>query len=1082
MSDPKKRRLSLGDIIRKMNENAPVSPDSDIVSGKHPSAEEKRTNGRPMHNYTPRHNHQSSSRFPVQPRYGTSSFPKNEAVDGFEKKSVGAQATAVEMEKEVPAHQEKKIPHTLHGTHHEQKSVQIDPLTPDAYEDGDEEEFDFFKYLNVILRRKTVIIIVTVIMGIFSLFSFINAPKFYLAKARLLFRIQTNNIIEDAHSVRLFIAKEQILNTHLELLKSRSVLEQVAQNLGEDIKAGQISGGLNIKQGETNGEKNSVIELSYKHLNAQKAADIVNNLCKTYIDYSRGVNTQEQTRLIVKLETQIDKLESELAERENALRLFKEENRMVQLSDETNLSSRKLSTMELALQQTQLDLLSSKEKLNTLKTQIGRQEVNVVQSMTYKNPFQDKISELELQLNTYSAELSDDHFKIKTITQKIEKLKEAMQSEIAKEAATRTFIKNPIRESLLQSLVNLSIDISALETKRTAQEQIIEKLNKELKALPSMEQRYAHLHRETESLVQTLRMLKTKYEETKIQRDAQESDLKIFELADVPEAAFSSKNPSSVLIGIIVGVILGIALAFVIEYLDQTVKEPAEVEKSLDLPLLGVVPLIETESAIIENTDMLAKSVLEPFRALRANLKHIASKNNDRVLMLCSAVKGEGKTTLAVNLAITFALDGKKVVIIDADLRRPQVHHYLNLDKETGFSDYLLGEKSVDEILKTTQHVNLKVITSGERPENPSELLGTPLFDKILEEIRGYGDLIIFDSPALLPVSDSITMAPKMDGCIMVVRTMWTPQKAAKQAKSQITRIGSKLLGGVLNGVSQSHGCYPYYYGYYGYKYSYYEDENPKKFSLRRFGIEYETKIKQVVANLRNSMPQQVARLMIFGGYLVRKKTFWILIALLIAIIAARMVYFPKTAEKNHALIYKLPENQGMKAVHKTPMQSAISISAVDPKLQREENSIMQNFYDSGATMNMGLQGSANSIQRFTDAYKDSLIYWIDAFNRGDSTRLLSFYAKDRFRFPHGAYEQWKDSLKSEMLKRKKQEVVAVIEEMDAEIYRGETVKTRITTRLETPVSTEAEEAIMVWAYTNGNWRIIGQKKRNVDK
>ncbi|MFP4416296.1 MAG: GumC family protein [Fibrobacterota bacterium] len=1071
MSDQKRRRLSLGDIIRKMNEEAQKSPPSNTHSEKISVADDRSTGNQP-HVHRPGYLRSSSAKLPAQPHFGQPSLTQPQT-SGVSEKKLAQTATAVEQ-KPSPVEKRGPVSHTEHPDTHPE-AVQIAPLTAGAYEEAEEEEFDFFKYVNIILRRKAIVTFVTVIMAIFTVFNFLNAPKYYIAKARLLFRIQTNKIIEDAHSVRLFIAKEQILNTHLELLKSRSVLEQVEQNLHGEIESEKIAGGLGIKQGETNGEKNSVIELSFKHPKAQTAADVVNNLCKTYIDYSRGVNTQEQTRLIVKLETQIEKLEKELAERENALRYFKEKNRMVQLSSEANLAVKKLSSMELALQQTQLDLLSSKEKLNTLKAQIGRQEVNIVQSMTYKNPYQEKISELELQLNTLSAEYSDDHYKIKTITQQIEKLKQAMQSVIANEAATQTFIKNPIRESLLQTLVNQSIEISALETKRTAQEQIIEKLNVELKELPSLEQRYAHLQRETESLVQTLRMLKTKYEETKIQRDAQESDLKIFELAEVPENAISSKSMSSILIGIIVGIILGIAIAFVIEYLDQTVKEPAEVEKSLDLSLLGVVPLIETESAIIENTEMLAKSVLEPFRALRANLKHLTSKGNKRVLMLCSAVKGEGKTTLAVNLAITFALDGKRVVIIDADLRRPQVHHYLNLSKENGFSDYLLGKKEIDSILKDSHHDNLKVITSGERPNNPAELLGTPQFDRMLEEIRAYGDLIIFDSPALLPVSDSITMAPKMDGCIMVVRTMWTPQKAAKQAKSQITRIGSKIMGGVLNGVSQSHGYYPYYYGYYGYKYSYYEDETPEKFSFRRFALKTEEKIKQSFTEMTTAAPHTIAGLLAFGGYLCRKKTFWILSLTFITLIAAGIIYKPKwTGEQNRSLV------QRISPVQTSSSQAPVSKNISPIRIETRSRDDIQpgNRQEASFDVQSPMSFQPAATHSFLSSYKDSLAAWIQALNNHDTNRLLSFYDQSRFKFPGGTYRQWVDHVKNRLIPHTGESFIAV-EEMKASVYQRKFVKTELVSRLSDGTTEIEEIRTMIWAPTGSRWRIIGQKNRH---
>ena len=143
---------------------------------------------------------------------------------------------------------------------------------------------------------------------------------------------------------------------------------------------------------------------------------------------------------------------------------------------------------------------------------------------------------------------------------------------------------------------------------------------------------------------------------------------------------YSLLTKFSIIIGLFIGLIIGIALAFLLEYLDQTLKDPSQVEKYLETPLLGIVPFIETDNAIVDKENF-AKSMLEPFRTLRANIKHIASQHHAKLFMLCSAVKGEGKTTLATNLAITFAMDGKKVLIIDCDLRRSQIHSLLNIPK-----------------------------------------------------------------------------------------------------------------------------------------------------------------------------------------------------------------------------------------------------------------------------------------------------------------------------------------------------------------------------------------------------------------
>ena len=1077
MGKEKKRKLSLGDIIRKMNERAATDR-----SSKDELPVQKKQN--PPDVTSDAIHIQSDSDLPSQPSY------RNDK--DIDKSAFPSQEILIPSENNNNKDIKEPVQTSPVSSQNGSESITEQPATPatgqpQTIESEDEEEFDLFRYLNVIIRRKEIIILATIAVSLFSLFSYLRSTKYYTAKARLLFRPFQESIIDNRSTgIRYGVDRERSFNTHLELLKSNTVIERVADNLGSEMTSGNISVGLMIKQGVTDGEDNDIIELRFKHQEAETARDILNELCKTYIEYIREVNAQEDTRLILKLKTQIDKVQNELTDKESALSRFKENNRMVELSKETNLLTSKLANMELALQQTQLDLLESKERLTTLKSQISQQEINVVQSMTYENPMRSRLAELELELNTLSGEYSPDHFKIKQLKQQIENLKQAMQTEIEKEvsgkAVKHTLVKNPIRESLLQTYVNQNIEISAYEAKRTAQEQIIEKLNNEMRRRPSLEQKYAFLQRETESLVKTLKMLKMKLEETKIKRDSKESDLKILELAKLPKIAISSKKSSSVLIGVFIGIIIGIALAFLFEYLDQSLKDPSEVEKSLELPLIGIVPLIEAENAIV-NSKNLAKSVLEPFRALRANIKHIISQHHAKSFMVCSAIKGEGKTTLAINLAITFAMDGKKVILVDCDLRRSQIHSLLNISKIAGLSDYLSSSVEIDSIIKPTVHENLFAITSGERPHNPAELLGIPKFENLLHELKSRADIVICDSPALIPVSDSMTMAPHMDRCIMVVRALWTPAKAAKQAKNQLIRIGAQLGGGILNGISHSRGYYPYYYGYYGYyayKYSYDYDKEPRKrFTFREFGLSVERKIKGAF----KSIPLLIPRFSASGIFLVKdilkRPFFWILLLLLSAVLVIRFVYFEDTKkEGNDNLITYL----GNKNVTGKSEYSPITVEQSPANAQNlpEITGIHDKKPSSSDSINQTNVPLSQPALQF--AYHESLSVWRKAFNSSDTSRLFTFYDPDNFNYPGGGFKEWRMHTRSNLLKKADHDFIITMDPISSETIKNNYVKTVANTTVLKETDTLRLQKTMVWKRQNNTWRIIREKSKTISK
>lgn len=878
---------------------------------------------------------------------------------------------------------------------------QVSKLLFDESEDGGG-EFDIFKYVAVIIRRRNIIGIVGILFTCIALYQYLKADKYYTAKARLLFNPKTESLLGDGVRVT-FGDREKMFTTHLELLQSNTVLSRLSDNLESKISAPQIRSGLLIKQGETNGIKNDIIEITFKNQNPELTRDVVNELLKTYIEYRREVNSQEITRLLFKLETQIIKTKAELDLKESDLRRFKEDNRLAQLSSETNLTIQKISNMELALQSTQLGLIEGEEKLKAINTQMSKQEQQVVESITYSNPIKGRLAGLELELNSALAEYSPEHFKVKMIKQEIETLKKAT-IDSAQEAASKTFVKNPIRQSLLQEYINLTIERTVLETKRAAQEQLIAQLNQDLLKLPSLEQRHASLERETESLLQTLRLLKSKYEETKIKRDSQESDLSVSELAETPRSPISSVKFSTIFLGLLVGLIFGIVIAFLIEYLDQSLKDARDVERVLELPLLGIVPLIEAEKGLVESSENLQKNILEPFRALRANLKHIATTHHLKTIIICSAVKGEGKTTLAANLAITFSLDGRKVILVDGDLRRSQMHTLFNIPKEIGLTDYLLATKSIDEILKPTKFENLFLVTSGERPDNPAELLGTIRFDNFVKEIRGYADIIIFDSPALLPVSDSISMAPKMDGCVIVTRTLWTPLKGAMQAKNQLQRIGCKIYGGILNGVSQSRNYYPYYYGYYGYYgyYSYrygYEDDQPRKFSIREAGLAFEKKLRSAGIGAINALPRIIANVGLTTGYLFKRKSFWILL-LLLGVLTGLNFYLssrPKKSEVESTGIQYLGfmTNDERDSFSTQSQQSIIPLENVNSSFGKSTND------------NVSIVREPVFLDFSVPALSDTVKSWVASESRGDTLHLITFYDKS-FKYIGGDLPAWK--------------------------------------------------------------------------
>lgn len=1033
-----KRRFSLGDIIRKINEGNKEPPH--FASGKQLESDNAQT-----------------------PLSDTPASPTNFS-SGVNPSSRQAQMATYEAQTRTVG--DHGIPRAT------PPQIQLHSTINDQQKPEGSTEIDIFRYLAIIMRRRWVIIPCVIIMFFSALYSYMSAQKYYVAKARLLFSPGSQEIISDNNSRIVFRgAFQQKLGTHLELLKSQAVLSRVAEKLDNVISAGAISGGLVVVQGTNAAQLTDLIDVSYRNSDMKLAQNVVNEVCLSYIEYIKEVSAQDIDRLIFKLDGQISKIQAELDQKQARFREFKEKNRMVQISSETSLLVTKAASMESALEQTNIDLLEVNKRFEAMQEQINPKDLNQIQSLLIENPYRAKIAELEMEMNNALAEYSPEHFKVQNIKRQIDQLKEAIRSDLAKNAGALT---SSIQQTILEKLVALTIDRAALESKLAAQQSIVKELRAQIQNQPAIELDYATLQREVETSLSVLAMLRGKLEDAKIKRDSQESDIKVLPpLSTGRLPALSSAKVSKIYIGLLIGLVLGIALAFLLEYLDQSIKEPSDVERHLQLPLLGIVPTIEAEKAMIESSIQQGKTILEPFRALRANLKHIINLHKYKTLLVFSGVKGEGKTTLSANLAITFAMDGKKVILVDGDLRRSQMHGLFHLPKENGLSDYLLATKELVDIIKPTNHQMLFVITSGERPSNPAELIGTQRFDLLLREIRDMADIIIFDSPALLPVSDCITMAPKMDACVMIVRSLWTPLRAATQAHGQLKRIGCNIIGGILNGISHARGYYPYYYGYYryyAYRYTYEDDESRRGFSMRELGLAVENRFKSIAKSIAYQVPHYRSIAESLFGSLKRKPLFWILLTLFLGLSTVALLFVPHSPKKHQPLIQYIthgkvpPAKSRQQRLNQGDIVDIGSVADVPMVAQRQN-------------LPTDLLNSAAAQSGF--AYKDTLDIWLKSLNIKNIKRYSAFYDSIGFSFAGGGFEQWMGRKEAEWF-----ESTLPFQIMEAESVWAESIDppfSKISLLLNVDDNHIKTKINQTWQQTSGGWRIVRETEQAIE-
>jgi non-specific protein-tyrosine kinase len=310
------------------------------------------------------------------------------------------------------------------------------------------------------------------------------------------------------------------------------------------------------------------------------------------------------------------------------------------------------------------------------------------------------------------------------------------------------------------------------------------------------------------------------YEQVRLAEAQSTANIIQAEPAVSPERPIRPRTLVNTLLAAIVGFLAAAGLVLLIEAMDDTLKGPDQVANELNLPVLGLISRHNIEDGKPVTLAEPRSQVAEAFRSLRTNIQFASVDNPLRTLLVTSPTPAEGKSTVAVNLGVVIAQGGKHVAILDADLRRPRVHTLLGLANRSGMSDLFVRERGqLDGALQKTETSNLSVLTSGDLPPNPAELLGSEKMTEIVRMVQEQVEVIIIDSPPMIAVTDSAVLAPRVDGVLLVLKPGVTQMAAARQTIEQLRRLGANLLGAVLNEVDLRRSRY-YYHHYKGYYYS----------------------------------------------------------------------------------------------------------------------------------------------------------------------------------------------------------------------------------------------------------------------
>jgi capsular exopolysaccharide synthesis family protein len=664
--------------------------------------------------------------------------------------------------------------------------------------------------LNLIFKHKLKIITVFLaVVAVVTALTFRAAP-IYEASSKILVKFGRENVFEptlvsqQGRSPILFnSSREEGINSKVEILKGRNLLKEVIIRLGintiypgiTEDPASASGGSLPLEKAILSAERglsveaipdSDIIRINFKHKDPLISAQFVNELVSVFLDYHLSLYKESEKYDF--LEEQVRLQKKILRDSEKKLEAFKKQNNISSLAMEKELLLAQISDVELALSVTESEISKKEGELKSLRgDSSAASKKTVMGEETEFNPYatsnlRTRVSELKLEELDLLGKYTEQSTRVKDIRQEIENAQRLLYEE-------EQIYHN-------KALISIGHNLNALKSAAANQRNQLAEYRKTLSSLNSTELELNELERQFEIDETNYKLYVNQLEEARI---ANAMDTEKFANISVVEPAIAPLKPVSpnkrlnVMLAMFLGLLLGCGVAVFSEVISHTFDKNEDIEKHLALPVLASIPEPEPHKPV----DLkLSSHISKEYLSLRHNL--ISSTVDTRVkkILFCASAKGEGNSTVLSNFAITLASIGNKVLVVDANLRDPSLHNVFELDKKDGLNELLLGEKSLDDVIKQTRFEHLSVITCGAAL---SHFFTSESLNSFIEKVEPFFDWILFDSPPIHSCNESRTIAAKVDCVVMVAQAESTRWEVAQSAKAIIENKKIKILGAVLN-------------------------------------------------------------------------------------------------------------------------------------------------------------------------------------------------------------------------------------------------------------------------------------------
>jgi succinoglycan biosynthesis transport protein ExoP len=666
---------------------------------------------------------------------------------------------------------------------------------------------------------------------------------------------QTQSPFQDANSYDVYVDSENYIETQAKILQSETLALQTIRSL--DLGRYPEFGGSGASRGSGHSDavgsrpailgaflsrlsvkrvpNSRLIDVKFEAENAQLAAQVVNTHLQNYKEQNFRSKYDATTEASTWLAAELEELRLKVEKSEDARIAYERENQIWQIDEKQDITTEKLLDLSKAATGAETDL-SEREALYRMAVSGNVDALPAAENNIVIQDLLKRMADLDQQLSEATNQYGPNFPKVQRLAAQKKDLADSL-------GRARQTIVESVKEEYETARNHVELLQSDLDRQKSEANDLAEKLVQ-----------YHILQHDAESNKLLYDGLLQKLKEATISAGLRSSNIRIVDPALIASSPTRPQKFRNILLSFFVGLVGGIGLALFREYLDNTVKSPDDIEALTGLPSLAVVPALPGLSASTGRLSRLAREaapqsasgprvellsyiqpksqISEAFRALRTSLLLSQADHPPQVILVTSALPREGKTTAAVNLAVTLAQLGDRTLLMDSDLRKPGIRRALNLTsgKEVGLSSYLAGVSTLDEVLMPHPTINnLVALTTGPVPPSPADLLSSHRMREAITDLRHRFKFVVIDSPPVMAATDAVILSALTDGVLLVVRSGETPKEAFTRTRDLLAAVKCRLLGVVLNAVDSSAPDYYYSYRYYPYAYGYGYGEDVSK-------------------------------------------------------------------------------------------------------------------------------------------------------------------------------------------------------------------------------------------------------------